>query len=141
MSVAKLFARRFAALMAFLAMSLGLLVVGAAPASAASGGYGINMSDACHLKYGGLPQHVTAETDNYANPYQWYCQRKVGNERSYTVTGAYRGGEVSATMGNSTVILGGVDTQLYCSTYYPGSKAYVSDEYAPWWNAYNWKCK
>ncbi len=47
---------------------------------------------------------------------------------------------MSASMSSSTEVIGGVDMQLYCSKYYPGSVAYVSSDYAPWWNAFNWRC-
>lgn len=139
MSIAKLFARRFAALMAFLAMSLGLLVVGAAPASAGTS-QGIDMVHACAMTHGTTPQLTNAAFRDPYNPYTWYCLQKVA-ETSSTSLSVSSDKSVSATAEQSAEWqpLGGVDTQLYCSTKHPGTRAVVGRYYG-YADVYSWSC-
>ncbi len=141
MSVTKRFVRFLAVLATLVGVSFGTMAVNATAASAADGGYGINMASACHLKYGGLHQTMDAWYQDPANPYTWYCKRKISDSTGGSFSASTdKSLTASAEWGSEWQIIGGVDTQLYCSTYHPGTKAYVSNYYAPMWNAYNWKC-
>jgi hypothetical protein len=158
MPVSKRFLRAITAFAVMLVVSLGMMVAVSGPASAAEiapstvsaattisptiatvdYGYGIDVNDACQLRWGGIG--ISGRTDDPGNAYRWYCQRKVGNQTSLEGTASREGVTVTAGTSSQMEIVGGIDMQLYCSVRHPGTVAYVAPDYAPWWNAYNWRC-
>jgi hypothetical protein len=158
MPVSKRFLRAITAFAVMLVVSLGMMVAVSGPASAAEiapstvsaattisptiatvdYGYGIDVNDACQLRWGGI--QISGATNDYGNAYNWYCQRKVSNDMSYGVSVGREGVATSAGVSSHMEIVGGIDMQLYCSVRHPGTVAYVAPDYAPWWNAFNWRC-
>lgn len=133
------FVRRFAALIAALAASLGFSLLSAGPAQAEGGRYySVNVDAACREQNGEDPL-VKSEAEDWRNPYTWRCIRKTGSTDgglSFSVPFSLG----ASTSSNTYEIIGEVDMQRACSIQHSDTIARVRTLPGAGESAYDWVC-